>query len=159
MVSIGLLSFEYRDSERYYVGASARSGLSMSRRHVLRALSFGWAVLLSTSCLAATLEPTQGSLSINRGKGFRPVSHRIVAHAGDAVMVGPGGSARLVYADGCKVDVVPGTVLTVTQLSPCASGSMAAQDDRRYYLTPDGWVTVGLVAGVFAGVGYLAFSP
>jgi hypothetical protein len=135
-------------------------GWGMTKRPLLRALSFGCAVLLSTSCLAATLEPTQGDLSINRGKGFKPVKHRIVAHVGDSVMVGPSGGGRLVYSDGCKVDVIPGAVLTVTQLSPCASGSMAQNDNRNWWdMTPQQygfWAVWGAAAGFII---YEALSP
>jgi hypothetical protein len=49
------------------------------------------------------------------------------AKVGDAVMVGPGGTATVVYDDGCKVNVQPGAVITIESLSPCTSGSNAAQ--------------------------------
>jgi hypothetical protein len=42
-------------------------------------------------------------------------------------MVAPGGTATVVYDDGCKVAVQPGSVTTIAPLSPCASGS-SAQD-------------------------------
>ena len=62
---------------------------------------------------------------INQGQGFAPVNGRVDANVGDSVMVGPGGSASLVYSDGCTVDVQPGSVTTIAPLSPCASGSNA----------------------------------
>ncbi len=84
------------------------------------------AMLLSSSAWAASVEPGQGNLSINQGQGFQPVNSRIDANVGDSVMVAPDGSATVVYEDGCKVAVQPGAVTTIAPLSPCASGSNAA---------------------------------
>jgi hypothetical protein len=94
-------------------------------RTFLCALCCGCASLVGSSCLAATVQPLQGTLSINQGQGFAPVNGRADASVGDSVMVGPGGYATLVYDDGCKVDIQPGAVATVAPLSPCASGSYA----------------------------------
>ena len=55
------------------------------------------------------------------------MTSRTNANVGDLVMVGPGGSATVVYDDGCKVNVQPGAVTTIAPLSPCASGSNAQQ--------------------------------
>jgi hypothetical protein len=46
-------------------------------------------------------------------------------------MVGPGGTATVVYSDGCAVNVQPGAVTTVAPLSPCASGSYAQDDNNK----------------------------
>jgi hypothetical protein len=50
---------------------------------------------------------------------FQHVSGVVNVEPGDAVMVSPGGSARVVYADGCPVNVAPGSVLRVAPASPC----------------------------------------
>src|ERR1700739_4001472 len=89
--------------------------------------AFCWALLLSGSTWAATLQPGEGSLTINQGQGFQPVNNRVDANVGDSVMVAPGGTANVVYDDGCKVQVQPGSVTTVAPISPCASGSYAAE--------------------------------
>lgn len=86
-------------------------------------------MLLSTSSWAATVEPGQGNLTINQGQGFQPINSRVDANVGDSVMVAPGGSATVVYDDGCKVDVQPGAVTTIAPISPCASGSYADTGD------------------------------
>lgn len=99
--------------------------------------------LTSGSAAAAMLQPGQGDLTINQGQGFRPVNSRVDAHVGDAVMVGPDGSATVVYDDGCKVDVQPGAVMTITPLSPCASGSYAFDPDYGSLLLAGG--AAGLV--------------
>jgi len=105
------------------------------------------AMVLSTSAWAATIEPGQGNLSINQGQGFQPVNGRIDANVGDSVMVAPGGSATVVYDDGCTVSVQPGGVTTVAPLSPCASGSYA-QDNTNY----TGVLLVGAGVAGIAGV-------
>jgi hypothetical protein len=95
-------------------------------RESLGVMCFTLSLLIGTACSAATLEPVQGDLSINQGQGFQKVDSRIDANVGDSVMVGPAGSATVSYPDGCKVDVQPGAVMTIAPLSPCASGSYAA---------------------------------
>ena len=85
----------------------------------------------------ATLEPIQGDLLINHGKGFEKVlASKIEAKVGDSVMVSPGGIAKVTYADGCQANVKPGAVMTITKLSPCASGSLAADLTPIYKAKP-----------------------
>jgi hypothetical protein len=119
----------------------------MAKRPFVGALCL--AMLLSTSSWAATVEPGQGSATINQGQGFQPINSRIDANVGDSVMVAPGGSATVVYDDGCKVDVQPGAVATIAPLSPCASGSYA--QDNGSNLT--GVLIMGGVAGGLLGFG------
>ncbi len=110
------------------------------------------AVFLCSHALAATVEPGQGTLSIDQGQGFQPVKSRIDANVGDSVMVGPGGGARIVYDDGCTVKVQPGAVTTIAPLSPCTSGSYA-QDNPDY---TSGLMVGAGVLGVAGFVGYEA---
>jgi hypothetical protein len=100
------------------------------RRRLFSAVSIGCAVLVASPSWAATVEPGVGNLTINQGQGFKPVTTTANANVGDSVMVGPGGSATVVYDDGCKVDIRPGAVTTIAPLSPCASGSKAQNDDH-----------------------------
>jgi len=100
----------------------------------------------TTQTPAATVEPVQGDLSLNRGAGFQKIESRVQANVGDSVMVGAGGAANLVYSDGCQVNIQPGSVVSITPLSPCASGSLAQ----------DGGFNTGAVVGTalfVAGVG------
>jgi hypothetical protein len=97
----------------------------MARRSSLCVSAIGCALLLASAAGAATIEPVQGNLSLNQGQGFQPVNSRVNANVGDTVMVGPGGAAAVTYPDGCKVPVQPGTMTTIAPLSPCASGSLA----------------------------------
>ncbi len=105
-------------------------------------------VLAASPCLATTVEPGQGSLSINHGQGFEPVGGAMTAKAGDSVMVAPGGTATVVYDDGCKVAVQPDGITTIAPLSPCASGSYAQDSSFS-------WTGVAMlgVAGGLLGVG------
>jgi hypothetical protein len=123
-------------------------------------LSIGCAVLAASPSWAAVIEPGVGDLSINQGQGFKPVTGHSSANVGDSVMVGPGGSATIVYDDGCRINVKPGAVASIAPLSPCASGSNAASDDTW------GWVIGGLllatgltIAGVRAAQGNGTTTP
>jgi hypothetical protein len=100
----------------------------MKQRHLLGAVCFASAVLLSSSSWAAataTVDPSHGDVLINRGKGFTQIRRPVKVRVGSSVMVGPNSSAVIAYNDGCTVNVEPGTVKTVAVLSPCASGSSA----------------------------------
>ena len=123
----------------------------MAKRPLIGA--FCLAMLLSSSSWAATVEPGQGSLTINQGQGFQPVNTRINANVGDSVMVGPNGTAAVVYDDGCTVNVQPGAVTTIAPISPCASGSYAQNNDDDF---PWGAAALGVGAATLVGVGIWA---
>jgi hypothetical protein len=120
----------------------------MARRSFLSVSLIGGSLLLVSASLAATIDPVQGNLQLNRGQGFQPVNSRVDANVGDTVVVGPGGAAAVTYSDGCKVSVQPGAVTTIAPLSPCASGSMADDNNSNglYFL------------GVAAGFGLAGFG-
>ena len=120
----------------------------MARRSFLRGSLIGGSLLLVSASWAATIEPVQGNLQLNRGQGFQPVNSRVDANVGDTVVVGPGGAAAVTYSDGCKVPVQPGAVTTIGPLSPCASGSLADDNNQNglYFL------------GVAAGFGLAGFG-
>jgi hypothetical protein len=124
------LSFKGRARVLFSIRANGAAcggwGYFMRKRPLVSALSLGCAVLVASPSWAATIEPGYGELTINQGPGFTPVTNRTSANVGDSVMVGPAGSATIVYDDGCRVPVQPGAVATVAPLSPCASGSYAA---------------------------------
>ena len=132
------------------------------RKQLVKGLCLGCAILVASPSWATIVEPGVGALSINQGKGFKPVKHRINAKVGDSVMVGPGGTATVVYDDGCKVNVEPGAVTTIARLSPCASGSNA--QDPPWVCRPD-QTDCGLPASNIAfwaiwlgGVGFIAYE-
>jgi len=136
---------------------------SLRHRVLSGALACTCSMLLVTSSLAATIEPGQGGFTLNQGQGFQPINSRVNANAGDSVMVGPGGSATIVYDDGCQVPVQPGAVATIAPLSPCASGS-SAQDHP--YCDPNNpgcidwfdWQHILLYAGLGTVVGVAIYE-
>ena len=134
------------------------------RRPLFSAVAVGCAVLTASPSWAAVVQPGLGNLTINQGQGFKPVTAAVSANVGDSVMVGPGGSATVVYEDGCKVDVRPGAVITVAPLSPCAAGSNAQSPNcppgsQGYPDCGQDWVSAAIAAALAAaGFGVAAWA-
>src|SRR5690242_19913580 len=128
-----------------------------SRNRLVSALCVGCSLLIASQSWAATIEARQGDLTINQGEGFQPVTSRGTANVGDSVMVGPGGSATVVYDDGCKVSVQPGAVTTIAPLSPCASGSKAADMGLPPAAPGPAYAPAPAIDWVGAGIGVLIF--
>lgn len=99
-------------------------------RGLLAALCIGCSFLAGSAAWAATIEPVNGDVSVNQGQGFKKLDSAFEAKVGDAVMVSPGGAAKVSYADGCAIALKPGAVMVIAALSPCASGSNAQEDDH-----------------------------
>jgi hypothetical protein len=121
-------------------------------RGLLAALCVGCSFLVGSAAWAATVQPVAGEVSVNQGQGFKKLDSAFDAKAGDAVMVSPGGSAKVSYPDGCAVDLKPGAVMVIAELSPCASGSYAWEEDHHHDVAP--LVFGGVVAGVTGFVIY-----
>ncbi len=111
------------------------------------------AVCVATPSLAATLEVVGGSVSINKGSGFKTVTGFVDAQTGDRITVAKGGGANVVYADGCTIrlgDEAQRSVLKVPAI--CHPGPVAL-------LPPPSSVVTGLViGGAIAGGVILAKS-
>ena len=99
-------------------------------REFLAALCIGCLLLAGSAASAATIAPVKGDVSVNQGQGFKKLDAAFEAKVGDAVMVSPGGSAKVSYADGCAIELKPGAVMVIAALSPCASGSYADENDH-----------------------------
>jgi hypothetical protein len=84
----------------------------------LIALFFPIAVF-SSAALAATITPKEGQVLVNEGKGYQQLTSSLEVKPGTTVVANPGGSAQVLYPDGCSVVVKPGSVYTVTHKSPC----------------------------------------
>jgi hypothetical protein len=157
--------------EGCYKQKSFLGGWVRNNRPLCSTIALGCAMLVASPSWATTVEPGYGDLTINQGKGFKPVTSRINANVGDSVMVGPSGAAIVLYDDGCKVSVQPGAVTTIAPLSPCAAGSNAAdmgvpppapgpsyypnctpQPDGSLYCHPD-WALIALGVGAAAALG------
>ena len=85
----------------------------------------------SIAAEAATLEGLQGVVLVDRGGGFSIVDGPAQLQPGDYVIANPGGSAQIVYADGCRIPVKPGDVGATLQQSPCAGGGAQAPGARQ----------------------------
>lgn len=93
----------------------------MRTRSLWGALCVGLSICVGGSCLAANLQPVQGQVYIDQGRGFQLLSGPAEANVGDLVMVSPGSLAALTYADGCKVGIQAGQIIPVTRISPCTN--------------------------------------
>jgi hypothetical protein len=102
-------------------------GMCMSKLLWLPALAIG--LCMGEPAFAASLEAVSGEVSINRGEGFQRVTGPTEVGAGALLMASPGGSAKLVYADGCPVRVIPGTVVRVAAKSPCKAQYYAGLEE------------------------------
>src|SRR5262245_22230360 len=74
---------------------------------------------------AAVLQPLSGNVRVSHGGGYLAVRAATNVDPGDQVMVGPKGQARVVYPDGCAVDVKPGSVMVIGAESPCTKQAAA----------------------------------
>ena len=94
---------------------------------------YGAAILVSgmifaTPALGASIQSIQGEISINRGDGFRAVTAPIQTRAGDLVRASRGSRAKVVYEDGCVVEVKGGAVVRVGTKSPCKTPYVLKDD-------------------------------
>jgi hypothetical protein len=97
-------------------------------RH-LSCAAFCLGLLLCSAAAAATVDSIKGRILLNRGDGFEVLAAPAEAKPGDRIMASTGGSAKLLYADGCEVDVRPGAVVTVGTKSPCTAPYLAGLEE------------------------------
>src|ERR1051326_6514442 len=76
-------------------------------RGLLTALSIGCLLVAGSAASAATIAPVKGDVSVNQGQGFKKLNAGFEARVGDAVMVSPGGSAKVSYDVGCAITASP----------------------------------------------------
>ena len=104
-------------------------------------------IALGSQALAATVNTMSGQVLINRGEGYRLVAGSAQGDVGDTVVANPGGSAQIVYPDGCVVEVLPGAVTTIAAQSPCTASGGTGANATTYAI---GAVVVG--GGVAAAI-------
>jgi hypothetical protein len=120
---------------------------------IRRSTAFGcvMACVFSTgaAALAASLDAVQGEVLVNRGAGYQVVRGPTSLKPGDSVIVNPGSSAQITYADGCSVPVEMGSVKTVGEQSPCVTQGTGPQGPGGLNATTlaIGAVAVGGIAG------------
>jgi hypothetical protein len=83
------------------------------------AVACGLALSAPAHAATATVQSVQGNVSIDRGTGFQQLTSAMPAEVGNRIMAAPGSSAKIVYGDGCTVEVKPGSVVSVGKESPC----------------------------------------
>jgi hypothetical protein len=107
-----------------WLGANAASteGMTMKLTVILEATV---SLAVSSVAQAALLQGVQGGVWVNRGDGYVTVRGATELKPGDMIMANANGGARLVYQDGCIVDVQPGSVVAVGPESPCATGAIS----------------------------------
>jgi hypothetical protein len=78
---------------------------------------------LNVNAFAATVSQIVGPLQVNTGSGFHQVTGSTEVAAGGSVIVAPGGKGEILYSDGCRIPVTPGSLAVVAPVSPCAQGA------------------------------------
>ena len=99
-----------------------------------------------SSAWAATIQPIDGETLVNRGQGYTKISRPVKGNAGDLVMVRPNGQAKIVYDDGCELQVSPEEVMNVAAQSPCKAGAALGNAPGKYLL--GGALVAGAVVGI-----------
>jgi hypothetical protein len=81
--------------------------------------------LIGGQAAAATLTVLQGSVMVNRGSGYQPVTGSTEVAPGDQVIAGPDSQAMLAYPDGTSALVEPGDVVSVAEGGAVPAGEAA----------------------------------
>jgi hypothetical protein len=108
----------------------------------------------------ATVEPVAGQVSLSRGHGFKGIEGPTKAQVGDQVMVSTNSSAKIVYFEGCVIDVIPGAVVgvapscKVAMAKPMTAGLEAAPVVATQ---PFPWVAVGVGTALAVGAACIGF--
>jgi len=80
-------------------------------------------VVCTAAAHATNVVDVTGPTYLSKGEGFRAVATGAEVKPGDRVLVGRGGRATVAFADGCRVSLAAGDVLTIPQASPCITGT------------------------------------
>lgn len=68
----------------------------------------------------ATLSRVEGTALVNKGEEFVTAGDAQSLQPGDQVMIMEGGSAEIVFSDGCVLQVASGSLVVVPEKSTCA---------------------------------------
>jgi hypothetical protein len=69
---------------------------------------------------AATLSDIKGDVRVSHGEGYVAVKGSAEVVPGDKIKVGQKAGVKLVYSDGCSLNVPAGALATVAKQSPCS---------------------------------------
>ena len=100
-------------------------------------------LLVSPCASAATVNTVQGQALVNRGQGYKLIEGSTEAYPGTTVVANPGSSAEVIYPDGCKIAVNPGSVYTIAPKSPCETGEAGGTGLSTTWLIVGGVVAAG----------------
>lgn len=116
-------------------------------RSVLHTVALMWGALYFTGhAQAAMVEVIQDKVSVNAGHGYVRITGSANVRPGASVMVAPGGSADIVYDNGCRQRVEPGSVAVVRHDPPCDFGAIPADHEALVGLLVVGGVVGGVIA-------------
>jgi len=101
----------------------------------------GFVVLISlpVTAFGASVEAVKGKVLVNHGDGFKQAKSGLQVKPGDRIIAASEGSAKLVYAGGCEVKIVPGTLVSVSTRPPCTAPFLtgeAAPPQRTFFNGP-----------------------
>ncbi|MEO1719038.1 MAG: hypothetical protein AAFR23_02295 [Pseudomonadota bacterium] len=110
-------------------------------------------LVVATPAFAASLIPTQGTVSVNTGDGFRTIATAQEINPGDRIVLPSGSTAQISYPGGCAVDLsVPaGAERQVVVVQPAAQAFAAAGPTTNV-------TAIAIGAGVIAGGAGLAIA-
>lgn len=116
--------------------------------------------------MAATLQDVSGYVAVNRGDGARVVRDAVELRVGDMVIARDGGSAVVVYQDGCRVQVDAIQTATVlgeagglkdgdVERSPCSAGleTLPLGQVPLGFTLGAGAIVAGASASIISGIG------
>jgi hypothetical protein len=119
----------------------------------LASIAFVWlagVASVASPAWATTVQVVKGVVSVRQADGFRQVNGSVEVYNGNQVMAAPGGMARIVYPDGCVVQVGPGGVATVGE---CKQPMTAGLEEAPAPVARTPWWLIGGVgAGVALGI-------
>ena len=118
-----------------------------------RAIGAVSAAIFACTSVAALAEPVveisdmSGKVLVNIGNGYIPVPDRTSLDVGTQVMVGQNSKAYVTYlATGCRVELPPGSVATITLPDPCEASGVAPQESGVSYSRTLPWIAIGGLA-------------
>jgi hypothetical protein len=137
--------------------------MPIARVRLCAFVAVAFCFVLTSAVSAATVIAVTGKVSINRGDGFAQISSATSAKPGDRVMAGFGGTAEIVYDNGCRQQVEPGSLITVVETPPCEKPAVSQDggwvtqttEEQKTNLWPYalGAVAVGGIAAVVTSMG------
>ncbi|MCC2099147.1 MAG: hypothetical protein KDJ29_19815 [Hyphomicrobiales bacterium] len=94
------------------------------------------------------MSATAGNILVNQGTGYKPSTANMTVKPGDRVLINARSSGELRFADGCKIQLLPG-VVTIAKQSPCRVKAQTNQDlGGPGYIGPAlGFGAIGLIGG------------